>query len=147
MIKGFSFVGCATEAFVKRIGGEGDGQGQIAGGDAFGQAKNVGDDLIVLAGKECAGAAKAHGHLVGDEQHVVFLGKLCNAAHKAGGLANHACGALHDGFDDDGSGLMGLAFELLAQRGEAVIGECAAKRGVFAGPCVGWGVARAADFG
>jgi hypothetical protein len=90
------------------LGGQGGGQGQIAAGQALGQAEEVGRHPLALAGEQTAGLAEADGHLVGDQQGAVAAGDLPQPAQVALGMDDDARGALHQGLDDDRRHLAGV---------------------------------------
>ena len=68
---------------------------KVAAGERLAQAENVRGDARVFTGEQPAGAAKAGGDLVGDQQHVV---RGTQGAH--GMIEPHAACALPDGLQD-----------------------------------------------
>ena len=105
VVEGGVGVGFVEEGLEDIVGGEGGGEGQVAGGDAFGEAEEVGFDILVFTGEHLAGAAEAGGDLIDDEEGVVFLGELGHAREEAGGVDEDAGGTLDERFDDDGCDL------------------------------------------
>ena len=73
----------AQERLPDLVGGQRGRQRQVAAGEPFGQAQQVGRDLFVLAGEHPSRAAEADRHLVGDQQHVVPPRQLADAAQEA----------------------------------------------------------------
>ncbi len=49
----FSFSGIGIEGVEDFLGGHGDAEGHIAGGEAFGEAQEIGRDGFMLAGEHC----------------------------------------------------------------------------------------------
>src|SRR5204862_4367263 len=78
--EGLELLELAEKALVDLLRRQGGGQRQVAAGDALGQAEQVGRDVLLLAGEHRAGAAEAGGHLVEDEQDVVAVAELADAA-------------------------------------------------------------------
>jgi len=94
-----------VEGLVDVLRGQNRGQGQIAAGDALGQAQQIGADAGVFVGEQLAGAAEADGDLVGDVVHLPGVAQLPQLAQIDGRIDAHAGGALDQGFDDDGGDL------------------------------------------
>lgn len=85
--------------------GHADAEGH-AGGDAFGDADDVGLDAGVLDGPPLAGAADAGLDLVGDEEDSVLVADAADLLEEVGRSDDVAAFAL-DGFEDDGGDLFG----------------------------------------
>ena len=83
-------------------------QRHVAAREALGQAEKIGRDAFQVAGEEGSGAAEADGDLIGDEQGVVFVGKVAEAFQVAFRVDDHSRGALDEGFDDDRDHLAGV---------------------------------------
>ena len=83
--------------------GHGDRQRQVAGGQALGEAHEVRRDVGLLAGEEGAGAAEAHGDLVGDQVDVVAVAGLAQLFQVDRVVHPHVAGALDQGLNDDGA--------------------------------------------
>jgi len=109
------------EGLIDVIRGQGGGQGQVAPGDALGQTQEIGAHPLVLAGEHCAGAAETHGHLIGDEEHVVAPGYLPDSGQIAGRLGNHARGALHHRLHDHRGQVLVMRHHQLFQPGETLL--------------------------
>ncbi|MNM38091.1 hypothetical protein D3C81_488390 [compost metagenome] len=82
--------------------GEGGRQRQVAAGERLAKAHDVGADPCPVAGKQLAGAAKASGDLVGDEQQAELVAQGAHPLQVAGMIETHAACPLHDGFEHDG---------------------------------------------
>ena len=65
--------GPVGDRVVDMVGHEDGAHRHVAGGQPLGRGHEVGDDVVVLAGEERAGAAEAGDDLVGNEQDVVLL--------------------------------------------------------------------------
>ena len=59
----------------------------------------------MFAGEHFCGSAEAGGDFVGDEEDIEFFAEVGDGAEEAGGLDEHAGGALDDGLDADGGDL------------------------------------------
>ena len=66
------------ESLVDRVGRERGGKREIAAGETFANAHEVGPHVLVLAREHRARAAKAGRHLVADQQGVVGPAQLAN---------------------------------------------------------------------
>ena len=58
-----------ADGFRHLAGGQRGGEGHGAAGQRLAQTQNIGGDTGVLAGEQLAGAAKAGGNLIGDQQY------------------------------------------------------------------------------
>ena len=58
-------------------------------------------DPLMLAGEHLAGATESGGHFIGDQQDIVLGAELTHSFQIALGLGDHACGRLHQRFDDE----------------------------------------------
>jgi hypothetical protein len=113
----------APEGLEHRLGGEHRRERQGAAGEAFRQAEEVRGDAGLLAGEQGAGAAEAHGDLVGDQVHAKVavaepprLGEVGRVVHA------HAAGALHQRLQHQGGEGLALAFEQGGERGGGAAG-------------------------
>ena len=136
-------LGDAADHVVGHVGREGiagkgagvialvDGVGDLlahengADGQAAGQRLGRGQDVrldhlavhdVALMGPESAGASHAALHLVEDEQRVIFIGQLAQAAQKLGRGRVDAALALHR-LDDDGA-------DIVAHLGTGALQDC-----------------------
>ena len=94
----FGLVGVGVEGVEDFWRGERGAQRHVAGGEAFGEAEEVGGYLFVFAGEHFAGAAESGEDFVGDEEDVVARAEVADFAEGAGGVEEHSSGALDDGF-------------------------------------------------
>ena len=116
-----------VEGLVDALRGEHSRQRQGAGGEALGQAQEVGRDAVhrairvagLLAREQRAGTAEAHGDLIGDEVHGVLVAQRAQAAEVARVVHAHAAGALHQRFQDHRAHLAGVALQQVAQLAQA----------------------------
>ena len=95
------------EGLVHGVGGQHRGQGQVAAGDALGEAEKIGAHRFavhrgLLVGEEGPAAAEAHGDLVADEVHAVAVAGLSRQGQVERIVHGHAGGALDQGLDDEG---------------------------------------------
>lgn len=107
--EGFEVGVVAEEGVEDGLGGEGGGQGEVAAGETFGEAEEIGLDRFVMGGEEPvflggteAGAAEAGHDFVGDDEGAMGAGEGGGALEPAIGLGEDAGGALESGFDDEG---------------------------------------------
>ncbi len=75
----------------------------------------------MLAGEHLAGAAETHGHLIGDEEHVIAPGHLPDLRQIAGRLGDHARGALHHRLHDHRRQFLVVRRHQLFQPGETLL--------------------------
>ena len=108
VVEGAVAVAEVGEGVVDGVFDEGGAEGHGAAGEGFADADEVGVDAGVVVGEAFAGAAEAHGDFVDDEQDVVFLAAVGELLEVAGGVDFHAGGAEAEGFEDDGSELVGV---------------------------------------
>ena len=102
VVKGLVFRRFPQEGVVDFVRHHGGAQGQVAGADALGQAHHVRFHAFVVAGPQEARTAEPDGDFIHDEEDVVFLRQVADAADIAFGLHEHAGGALAQRFDDHG---------------------------------------------
>lgn len=69
----------------------------------------------MLASDHLARATEGHGHFVGDQQGVVLLRQSPHATQVTRWMGEHACFALHDGFEDHRSNRLLVPFQRLTQ--------------------------------
>ena len=105
------------------VGGEHDGERQVAAGDALGEQQEIRPDAGLLAGEEAAAAPAADGDLVGHQVHPVAVAQLAGEAQVFGVVHHHARGALHQGFDDHGGGFKGVLGEVGLEGGGGAAGH------------------------
>ena len=115
------------EGFVDRVAGQDDGQRQVAAGDAFRQAHQIGANIRLFVGEESAGAAAADGDLVADQVHLEAVAQGAGKAQVFRVVHRHAGGALDQRFDDQGGDAFAVAFEVRFQRGGGAAGDIGAK--------------------
>lgn len=114
MIEGPPAVDGPEKSVIDLLRGQGGGEGEIPPGQTFGDAQQVGGDVLVLAGEHPAGTAKAGSHLISDEQRRVAVAEVAQAAEMAGGRGDDSAGTLHERFDNDGGDTLGVLFEQAA---------------------------------
>ncbi len=95
-----------TDGAGDMLGGEGRREGEIATGERLTQTHDVGSDASPVAGKQLAGAAKAGGDFVGDEQYAELVAQGAHPLQVAGVIEAHAASPLHDGLKHDGGDLL-----------------------------------------
>ncbi len=88
------------------FGSECGRQRQVAAGKRLAQTHDVGADAGPVAGKQLAGAAKAGGYLVGNQEHAELVAQGAHPLQVAGVVEAHTAGALHYGFEHDGGDLL-----------------------------------------
>ena len=76
-----------------------------AAGERFADAHDVGRDAGMFAGKKFAGAAKAGGDFIKNQQHAVFIAQSAHAAQIFGVIHTHAARALHNRLQNHGGDL------------------------------------------
>src|SRR5262249_16695007 len=111
----------AEEGLVDAIGDQRRGEREVAGGDALGDAEEVGRDPFLLACEEGAGAAEAGGDLVGDEEDVVGATERGGLAEVAGRLDEHAGSTLDQRLEDKRGDLVAVLVERAGERAEAEV--------------------------
>ena len=99
MVKGPALLGLAKKGPEHFFGRQGRGQRQVAACQSLGQAKKIRDNSFLRASKQTAGPAHADGHLIGDEQDVMFARHLADVAQVAVRRNDHAGRPLHERFD------------------------------------------------
>ena len=72
--------GVVIEGAVDGVGGEHDGERQVAARNAFREANEVGTDIRLVVREEGAGTSAADGDLVADEMHVVAVAERARQA-------------------------------------------------------------------
>ena len=97
--EGFIFGRRAEEGVEYFLSGERGREGEIAAGNAFGDAHEVRLNGFVFNGEHFAGSAEAGGDFIADQERVVLGGETADFAEEAGGMDDHAGGALDDGFN------------------------------------------------
>ena len=88
------------------IGTEGRGQGHVATGDGLAQAKNVRTHIRMLQRKQLAGATKAGGNFIKNQQHPILITQGTHRLQVGGVVHAHAAGALHHRLQNHGSNLL-----------------------------------------
>jgi hypothetical protein len=116
------------ESVVDRVAGEDDGERQVAPGDAFRQAHEVGADGVAIirglfVGEEGAGAAAADGDFVADQVDFEAVAELAGEAQVFRVVHRHAGGALHQWFDDQGRDGFAMTFQVAFQCGGSATGD------------------------
>ncbi len=100
-----------VERGVDRVRGQHRGQRQIATGQAFRKAQEVGSDVRLVAGKHRPRAPKTDSDLVGNQVDAVSIACLSQQAQIHGVVHSHVAGALHERLDDHRGGLAGVTRE------------------------------------
>ena len=92
------FVGAVVvvEGVVHLVGGNGDGHGHVAGGEAFGGAENIRGNAGVFNGKEGACASEACSDFIVDEEDAVFIAEFPELPEVFRRIDTHAGSALED---------------------------------------------------
>ena len=93
--------GRAEKGVVDFAGGQGGGEGEVAAGNSFGEAEEIRDDFLVLAGEHFPGAPEAGHHLVENEMDVVCGAPSPQGCEGAGWPWAHLVDSLDEGLDDD----------------------------------------------
>ena len=92
------------------------GQAEVAAGQGFADAHDVGADAGVVGGEQLAGAAESGGDLVEDQQHVVPSADVAQIAQVPRIVEPHPAGTLDHRLDDDGGQLGGMPGQLRLER-------------------------------
>ena len=106
------------ESLVDVFGRQRRSQRQIARGEAFREAEEIGDDTFEFRDCERPQAPEAREDLVEDQVHAVLAAKVSHRLHEPSGLLGHARGALDARLQDDAGRRGGVAFEEGLQRGQ-----------------------------
>ena len=93
-------------------GAQGGGHAEVATGQRFADAHDVGADAGVIGGEQLTGSAESGGDLVEDQQHVVASADLPQIGQVARVVEAHPAGALDHRLDDDGREFVGVAGQL-----------------------------------
>ncbi len=92
----------AEEGVINFPGGQGDGEWQVAAGEAFREAEEVRDHIFLLTGEHASGAAEAGHHLVENEVDTGGIAPGAEVPQHPGGPRTHLVDALDEWLDDDG---------------------------------------------
>src|SRR5690606_4058123 len=105
------------------LGRQGRGEGQVASGEPLGEAEEIGDDILVLAGEEPAGASEPGHDLAADENGPGPGARVAKPAQRARRPKPHPRRALDEGFEahrvDLAGGRRVEGFQLLDSRKSA----------------------------
>ena len=113
-----------VEGLIDRLARQHHGHRQVAGGQAFREAKKIRGDVRLLAGEQRPGAPEANRDLIGDQVHAMAVAGRARPAQVIGVIHAHAAGALHQRLEDQRRDLLGLRGERRLER----VG-CARRRG------------------
>ena len=113
--------GVVVKSAVDGVGGEHDRERQVAAGNAFGQAQEIGADAGLFMREEGAGAAAADGDFVADQVHFVAVAQCARQSEIFRVVHEHAAGALNERFDDQ----RGNVFVMPCQMGFERLGRAA----------------------
>ena len=106
-----------VERLVDRVGGQHAGQREVAAGESFRQAEQVGRDPRLLAGEHRPRAPESRHDLVGDEEHVVAGAERAGAPQVLGVVEAHAGRALRQRLDNERGNLRVPLVEEALERG------------------------------
>ena len=90
----------SQEGVVDFLGGQRGSQRQVAARDAFAQAHQIGNHMLLFAGEHAPCSAKRGHDFIGDQQDIVLMGQMAHSPQVAFGVHDHAGRALDQGFDD-----------------------------------------------
>lgn len=100
VVESFAFRRGCDEGVVDFLSAESGSDGEVAAGEAFRDAEDVGVDLFLFAGEEGACSAEPDGDFIGDEWDTVARGEFADAAEITGGMNEETSGPLDEGFDE-----------------------------------------------
>ncbi len=89
-----------ANGFSNRSGSDGGGKGHGAAGQRFAQTQNVGGNPGVFTSEQLAGAAKAGGNLIGDQQYPFPVAHFARPLQPLRMVHPHAARPLDDRFED-----------------------------------------------
>ena len=89
-----------ANGFSNRSGSDGGGKGHGAAGQRFAQTQNVGGNPGVFTSEQLAGAAKAGGNLIGDQQYPFPVAHFTHPLQPLRMVHPHAARPLDDRFED-----------------------------------------------
>ncbi len=90
--------------------GEYGGDGDVSAGECFGEAEDVGFDVVVLACEEFAGSSETCLYFIGDEEGSVFLAEFGGGGEVV--IIRDEYAFALNGFDDECGGVVFLEFML-----------------------------------
>ena len=102
------------------VGGQRGGKGQVSGGNALGQAKEIWAYMLVLTGEHAACPTEPRRDLIRNQQRVVLACQVSDPAQKARGLTNNPCRTLYERFDDNRRDFVGMLFEQFLELAQAL---------------------------
>ena len=105
----FSFPVVRIKGIVNFLRGDGDGHGHIAAREPFGDAHDVRGNAGLVAGEHAPRAAKTGGDFIRNEVHVVGVAQGTQFRQISGRIHPHACGALEQGFHQQGGAFVPMA--------------------------------------
>ncbi len=109
------------EGVVDFVGGQRRRQRQIAAGQPFGRAQEVGRDVFLFAGEERSGPPKADGHFVGDQRNAMLAGECPHPSEIPGWMHEHPRRPLDERLDDEAGGPVAILDNQPLQLGKAVL--------------------------
>ena len=114
-----AFVVIVIEGIVNLVCGADNSHRQITAGECLTDGHDIRGNSCMVAGEHFAGSAEAGSNFVGNQEYAVFITELTQLLQVERRIDTHACTALDDRLNDNGSGLFGVFSKFFLSKFEA----------------------------